>query len=176
MHIDDCFNLGYIQKAHGVHGEIIAVMDVDHPENYQKLESVFIEINNKQLVPFFIERISIQKERAIIKFEEVDSLPQAEELISANLFLPLSQLPELGEKQFYYHEITGFLVEDKNLGPLGDIQNVYTLPQQDLVAMSYKGKEVLFPINDQTIVGINKVDKILTVELPEGLLEVYLDE
>ena len=54
----DCFNLGYIAKRVGNHGELGFVLDVDNGSKYQKLESVFIELNNS-LVPFFIKKIHI---------------------------------------------------------------------------------------------------------------------
>jgi 16S rRNA processing protein RimM len=175
MEKEACYQLGYIAKPHGVSGEVSAVLDVDIPENYKKLESVFVEVNNR-LIPFFIETISIGKNKAIIKFEDVDSGAQAEGLQSSALFLPLKSLPPLKEDQFYFHEVIGYQVIDQKLGELGPVQAIYNLPHQDLIAMDYKEKEVLIPILENIIRSVDKENHKLLVELPEGLLQVYLED
>ena len=56
---NECFNLGYIARRVGNHGELAFVLDVDNPSRYNKLESVFVELNNS-LVPFFIKKIQVK--------------------------------------------------------------------------------------------------------------------
>ncbi len=175
MHVDQCYQLGYIIKPHGLKGEVGILLDVDIPQNYKNLESVFVEINQR-LVPFFLASITIKNNKAVVKFEEVDSLESAEGLKGANLFLPLDQLPKLDKTQFYYHEIEGYEVKDKNEGDLGKIEAIYSLPNQDLIALLYKGKEVLIPINDSIITRVDRELKELHVVLPDGLLAVYLED
>lgn len=175
MDFEACFQLGYVSKVHGVKGEVQCFLDVDVPENYRKMESVFVDIDNK-LVPFFIEHLSLQGQRAVVKFEDVDSIEQAETLKSKGLYLPLEKLPALEEDQFYFHEIVGYKVEDAQEGVLGIVKGIYELPHQDLIAMEFKGKEVLIPIADEIIRKVSHNHKTLHVELPAGLLQIYLDE
>lgn len=175
MVIDDCFKLGHIVKKHGLKGELSILLDVDYPEDYTELESVFVEIN-KQLVPFFIERLQLNGERGIVKFEDVDDLPSAERLFKSDLYLPVENLPELGEGQFYYHEVVGYSVQDKSLGKIGQVTQVYEFPNQDLFGVDHQSKEVLIPINDQLIVKVDHQLKQVDVDLPEGLLDVYLED
>lgn len=91
------------------------------------------------------------------------------------MFLPLDQLPQLEEGQFYFHEIIGFQVEDENEGPLGTVKDVYEAGEQYLIAMNYQDREVLIPLNDDIIPKVNKEKKIVHTRLPEGLLDVYLE-
>lgn len=175
MNIDSCFQLGYIAKTHGVQGEVTFVLDVDNPEDYDQLESVFIEMNGK-LVPFFITSFQLQREKAIVKLEDVNSFENADKLVGNALYLPLTQLPELDEDQFYYHDIINYQVIDNDKGALGTIANVYALPHQDLIAMNYQNKEVLIPITDDIVTKVDHKKKELYVELPDGLLEIYLTD
>jgi 16S rRNA processing protein RimM len=46
---------------------------------------------------------------------------------------------------------------------------------QDLIAMEFQGQEVLIPVNDAMIQGVNRPEKTLNVTLPEGLVEVYTE-
>lgn len=172
---EDCFELGKITKTHGLKGEVVLWLDVDFPEDYEDLESVFLD-QKGELVPYFIETYRLSGNRAIVQFEDIDTFEKAEGLINLQAFLPLEELPELGNDQFYYHEIIGFQVVDKQLGVLGIVQTVHSMQAQDLLVMDYKSKEVLIPVIPEIVLQADKDAKILNVNLPEGLLEVYLED
>ena len=127
-----------------------------------------------KLVPFFIDRIEPQAgAKFILKFEDLDTIQEAEKLKSTALYLPLTELPELEEDQFYFHEVIGYAIIDEALGELGKVADFYEMPNQDLMAMMYNGHEVLIPVADEIILKTDKAAKKLFVKLPEGLLEVY---
>jgi 16S rRNA processing protein RimM len=173
MNIDACYQLGYVIKKHGVKGEVSVLLDVDFPEEYSELESVFVEINQK-LVPFFVESIQIRDDKAVIKFEDIDDGPSADELKAKRVFLPLSTLPDLEPGQFYYHQIVGYTVKDRALGDVGTIMGVFTSNMQDLITVDHQGTEILIPINDDIVHDADHENKTLNVDLPEGLMDVYL--
>lgn len=175
MKKDDCYLLGSVTKPHGLKGEVAAFFDVDSPAEYENLESVFVEIDNK-LVPFFIESISIQPQRILIAFEDVDSLEGAQQLQGKSLYLPLSTLPELDGDAFYFHELIGITAVDESFGPLGPITDVFSQGNQDLAAADHKGKEILFPLTDELIVRFDREQKELHLKLPEGLIDIYLSD
>lgn len=172
---DDCYEVGYIVKTHGLKGEVGVHLDVDNPSDYSDLDGLLIE-KNGELIPHFIEKIRINVDKAIIKFEGINRIEDAEPLVRKTLYLSLDQLDELSDDQFYYHEIIDFQIVDENLGPLGKIKTIYNQPHQDLIAMDYKEKEVLIPISHEHVLKANHEKKELYVNLPEGLLEIYLDE
>jgi 16S rRNA processing protein RimM len=170
---DECFELGFVQKTHGTKGEVLLVLDVDDPLSYEDLEQVFVEINH-QLIPFFIESLSFHQDKALVRFQDLNSLEKAQALVGKKLFLPMEELPELDDDQFYYHQVIGYTVEDKHLGTLGPIIDFYELPQQDVLAMVYQGREVLIPVTDEIIEGADHEKQVIYTQLPEGLLQVYL--
>ena len=173
---EDCFQVGHVTRTHGTKGEVIVFLDVDYPEDYDDLESVFLEIKG-ELVPFFITHINVQKEsKAIVKFEDINRMEEATPLINCSLFLPDDNLEELDEDRFYYHEIIGFTVLDQRLGALGQVSQVYTMPTQDLISMIFEGREMLIPVNDDIVLTVNRTEKQLLVNLPEGLVQVYLED
>jgi 16S rRNA processing protein RimM len=173
MNIDSCFLLGHIVKTHGIKGQVVAFFDVDYPEDYDDLESVFLEQGGR-LIPFFIDQIEPQqKGRFIIRFEDIKTIEQAEKLRNTALYLPLDELPELEEDQFYFHEVIGYQIIDQHHGKLGIVKDFYDMPQQQLMAMEYLGQEMLVPVIDEVNMHADHEAKILHVSLPEGLLEVY---
>lgn len=173
---DDCYELGYVTKTHGLKGGVSVFLDVDFPEEYEELDSVLLD-QKGTLVPFFIESIQlVPGSRAIVKFEEIDTIEQAETLVGSALYLTLDNLPELDEGQFYYHEIVGCQVIDQQQGVLGTVSDVSTGSHQDIVVMIYQNREVLFPATDEIVLSFDRRAKQLTVNLPDGLLDVYLND
>lgn len=172
---DNCYLLGYIVRTHGTSGNVVIFLDVDYPEDYEDLDAVYVEIKG-ELVPYFIESFNLQKQaNAIVSFEDVNTIEKAQALVGTSLYLSLDELDELGNEEFYYHEIKGFTVIDQTLGELGIVREVYSLNGQDLIAMDYQGAEVLIPTAEDIVLRADKENKQLMVNLPEGLLEVYLD-
>ena len=180
MTVEECYQLGYVIKTHGYKGEVVFFLDVDQPGEYSELKSVFVEINppggSPQLVPYGISQIRVNQQKALVKLAEVNSEEQAVELKGCALYLPLDHLPALPGDQFSFHEIVGYTVVDQQLGQLGTVSNVYELEHQDLLAMEYQSKEVLIPINDELVLGVDRQARQVEVKLPDGLLDVYLNQ
>ena len=65
MREEDCYQLGEVIKTHGLKGEVSVLLDVDFPEEYSELESVFLQMEGN-LVPFFIDSIQIHDKRALV--------------------------------------------------------------------------------------------------------------
>jgi len=174
MHKDDCFYLGKIVSKFSFKGEILVKLDSDNPSQYLEMESVFVEYSNN-LVPFFIDKCKLHKSQMLrIKFEDVDTEQEADDLMKANLYLPLDLLPEMGEDQFYFHEIIGFKVTDINRGSVGTITGINDTTTQALFEIDYNGNQILIPMNDQFIHKLDKSKKELFVNTPEGLIDLYL--
>lgn len=173
--MDDCFQLGKVIKPHGLKGEVSVLLETDNPENYHEMESVFVLIQNK-LVPFFIDTLDIQRDRAIIKFEGIDSHEDALTIKDALLYLPLDVLPPLEGTSFYFHEITGFSVIDREHGPIGMVQAVYDSGAQHLIAVVNGEREILIPVHDDILKDIDREEKSLHVHLPDGLFDLYTSE
>ncbi|MFA0962129.1 ribosome maturation factor RimM [Roseivirga sp. BDSF3-8] len=174
MQKDDCYQLGYVIRKHGTKGEVQAFLDVDDPEAYEELESVFVLKEGDTLIPFFIDTIEIRGQKAVIKFEDIETVPEAEKMVGSQLYLPLEVLPELSDNQFYYHEVIGYTVVDKTLGPMGTVKSFITLGPQHLMEMDYKEKQVLIPVTDHIVIRPDRESSIIHVDLPEGLLDIYL--
>ncbi len=174
MRKEDCFYLGKIAKKFSFKGEILAYLDTDEPELYENMESVFVEFNNN-LVPFFIESSSLHKNDFLrIRFEDVNSEEEAEYLMNCAIYLPLTMLPKLSGNKFYFHEVIGFDIEDLRLGIFGKIESVNDTTAQPLFEVRNGEVEILVPMIDKFLVKIDRDNKKVVMDLPEGLIEMYL--
>jgi 16S rRNA processing protein RimM len=174
MRKDECFYLGKIAKKFSFKGEVLVYLDTDEPELYEDMESVFVEFN-KNLVPYFIESSSLHKNDFLrVQFEDVDSEEEADQLLGCAVYLPLSMLPKLEGNQFYFHEVIGFEIEDKRLGVFGKIVSINDTTAQPLFEVVNGEVEILVPMIDQFLVKIDRENKKVIMDLPEGLVEMYL--
>ncbi len=175
MKVEDCFFLGKIVKKYSFKGELLIKLDTDEPELYDQLDSVFIMVRNN-LIPFFIESSQLHKSNLLrVKLEDVDTEEDADALMKSKLYLPLEFLPKLEGNKFYFHEVIGFTVEDKNFGVVGSLTGINDSTAQALFEIDRDGKEILIPLNDEFIVTIDRKNKKVVVDTPPGLIDLYLD-
>ena len=175
MQKENCFYLGKIVKKYSFKGELLIKLDTDEPELFTEMESVFVE-QRKNLIPFFIEESSLHKSELLrVRFEDVKNEEEANALIGAHLYLPLEFLPKLTGNKFYYHEIEGFSVEDIRLGNIGTLIRVSQSQIQPLFEIEYKEATILVPVIDDFIVEVNRKEKKLILNTPEGLVDLYIN-
>ncbi len=170
---DRYFNLGRIVKTNSWRGELVFFLDVDEPADYAGLDMVFIDIRGS-LVPFFIEEISLRGDTAIVKLEDVDNPTQAQKLLKCGLYLPLEELEPLKDESFYFHELTGYGAVDREHGPIGTVSEILQRNEQDIIRILYEDKEILVPLTEEMIEGIDREARILFLKTPPGLIELYL--
>jgi len=175
MKKEEAYYLGKIVKKYGLKGELLAKIDTDDAESYKNLESIYLETRGK-LIPFFLNKTSLHKATTLrFDFEDVHSMEDADALIGKSIYLPLNTLPELTGNKFYYHEVIGYQAIDQKLGEIGVITAVNDYgPQAVFVIKNKNEKEILIPVSDRFIQKVNRKDKNITFETPEGLIDIYL--
>ena len=171
MNSEAYFQIGNIFKAHGLKGDVSVFLNSEAPLNFDAIEVIFFQQNN-QMVPYFIEALSIKADKAYVKFEDVDNKEAAEALKGTKLYLPISQRENLPEGEFYKDELIGLVVTDKNAGQLGSVVDLEQSGLAKLMVVDYKGKELLIPMNSPLITKIDTIQKTISVTLPEGYLDL----
>ncbi len=175
MKKEECFYLGKIVRKYSFKGELLAKLDTDEPGEYVDMDSVFVDFG-PGLVPYFIESSQLHKSSLLrVKFEDVDTEEDADDMIGASLYLPLDLLEELKGDQFYFHEIIGFTAIDKNFGAIGTITYVNDSNTQAIFEIDREGTEVLIPMVDDFIKKVDRDQKEIHFELPDGLIDLYVE-
>lgn len=172
--IDNCFYLGRISRTSGLKGDVLATLDVDAPSAYAQMDSVLV-LEKKSLVPYFLERVEIRPNGAVLHFENM-GLDEAEKMVGRELYLPLDILPPLTGNQFYFHEVKGFEVVDADKGVLGVLREIMDNGPQPVLCIDHvSGKEILVPLIDAFLERVERGERRLYIHAPEGLVDFYLD-
>ena len=173
MKKEDCYFLGKITRRHGLQGNVFLKLDTDQPEMYNKLDSIFIEINGL-LVPFFVAKQSWSKGDTLIISYKNSTEALVDQTIGRDVFMPLSTLPKLSGNKFYYHEVIGFEIREEDGKTCGNIVSINDQTAQHYFIVDLAGKEIIIPIIKDWILELNREEKYLKMQLPEGLMDVFL--
>lgn len=173
MKKENCFYLGKIVKKYSFKGELLAKLDTDEPELYEHLDAIFIDLRGN-LIPFLIESSQLHKSDLLrLRLEDVDNESDADALLKSDLYLPLELLPQLNGNKFYFHEVIGFKIRDEKFGEVGTIIGINDSTAQALFEVDRNGVEILIPMNDEFIVKVDRAQKTIMVNTPDGLIELY---
>jgi 16S rRNA processing protein RimM len=173
MRKEDCYYLGKITRTHGLAGNVVLILDTDTPEFYKKLESILIEINGL-LVPFLLQKASFLKHDSLLLTFPNPSEQLTNQVLNRAVYLPLSTLPPLTGNKFYYHEVIGFEIVDAQKNSYGKIIEINDSAPQAYFRLNLIQKEVIVPIIKDWIIEVNRDDKTILMNLPEGLLDVFI--
>lgn len=174
MRIEDSFYIGYITKTKGLKGEVQLFFEYAEPKELD-MQTIFLEINGK-LIPYFVQQLKMQpNQTANIYLEDIDVVEKAQKLVRKKVFLPKTSKPDRKPDEFKITDLKGFLVVDKIRGELGEISRINEFPQQFVAVVPHQFREILFPLNDDLILQIDEEKRVLQVNLPEGLIDLYLN-
>lgn len=170
--MNDYFYLGLITKTFGYKGQLVIYLDTDEPEKYADLKAVFIK-EGDEYIPYMIEDILVRSDKtAIVKLMDVDG-EDARSYLKSELYLPLSELPPLTGNNFYYHEVIGFTVIDKEKGEIGVCKDFIDVNGQSIMVIDHDGTEILIPAVDEFFEEVARDEKVINIIAPEGLIDIY---
>lgn len=178
MNISSCFYLGYISKTVGHNGELTFKLDVNSPSFYKNIPMVFIQFypEDEHLVPFFLNSSQLRSNNLLYcKIEDVNSEKEAKKLVGKKLYLPNELLPPVEEDQLHLYEILNFKIIDQQKGEIGHVIDILEIKDSQILSISYQGKEILIPVNEETILEIDLEEKSIYISAADGLIDLYLD-
>ena len=93
--------------------------------------------------------------------------------MNLKLYLPLNQLPKLKGNKFYYHEIIGFTLLNQNKKKIGIVLRVNEVNPQPLIEVQSSGKNKLIPLHKNLVIKLDRRKKIIILDIPDGLIELF---
>jgi 16S rRNA processing protein RimM len=165
--------LGKIVSAHGLSGELLLEHTLGKATSLKKVEVLFIEDYKKALLPYFITKTRKKTADAVfVELEGINSREKAQQLVSRAVWIPEELYHQLASKNAPANLLGYQLIENGN--EIGVISEVIEQPQQLVCKIFIEGKEVLIPLHEETLRSIDHASKKVNVQLPDGLLDIYL--
>jgi len=170
---NNCTKIGYVQKPHGIHGELVIRFDEEYYETLEECPTLFLEIDNL-LVPYFISEEGLRfksGESVIANLKWIDSDKKAKELCGLSVFVDKNDIVEI-EDEFPPHMLIGYQLVDESLGRIGEINDVHDYSGNMLLSVEYQKREVLIPLNEDLIIRLDEDLREIELRIPDGLFNL----
>jgi 16S rRNA processing protein RimM len=165
-------SIGKLVATFNVKGELVLRHHLGKKSSLKGLETLFIEFNKDELLPYFIVSAKIKSEEEIfLKLEGIDTKESAQKLIQKQVWLTEEEFHKYARSTAPISFLGYHIIDQGN--DLGEILEIIEQPHQLLCRIDLRGKEALIPVHQDTLIKIDKRNKQVIVELPDGLLEVF---
>jgi 16S rRNA processing protein RimM len=167
------FKIGKFVAVHGLKGELILKHTLGKKSSLKGVQAVFTEERKNSFLPWFIETAKAKNEdETYLKMENVSTREAAMKLNQKEIWLPDADFKKMAAKKAPGN-LLGYTIINNNEA-LGEILEIIEQPHQLLCRLEIKGKEVLIPLHEETLRKADHKKKQVLVDLPDGLLEIYL--
>jgi 16S rRNA processing protein RimM len=165
---EEVYKIGRIGKAHGVKGEVSFMFDDDVFDRVDA-DYLILELDGI-LVPFFMEEYRFRSDStALVKFEDIDTQDRARELTNCDVYFP-RQLADDDEEELSWTFLVGFsIIDNQSDTVVGTIASIDDSTANILFELE-DGR--LIPASEELITDIDKNKKTITIDLPEGILDL----
>lgn len=173
--MNNYFSIGKLVATFGLQGELILKHSLGKKTVLKGVEAVFLEEQTDSFIPYFVQKAAAKDhEHIYLKLEGIDTKEAARPLIQTRVYLQEADFKKQAGSSTPL-SLLGFTVQDEQQGTLGVIEEVIEMPMQVLAKVTVRGKEALLPLNEQSLIKIDKKKQVVYLDLPEGLLDIYLN-
>lgn len=169
---EDVYRIGRIGKPHGVDGEVSLHFD-DDVFDRTDAECLILDIDGI-LVPFFMDEYRFKTdETALVRFDGIDTQEGARTLTGCDVYFPRQHSDNDGGT-LSWAEIVGYRIVDAHTGRgVGEIRSVDDSTINTLFELVTDGGDnLLVPASDDLIKDVDTAQRTITMQLPEGLLDL----
>src|SRR5271155_2757581 len=175
--------LARIVRPQGRHGEVLADIFTDFPEQFAQRKGLFLRPPAGSQAGLREAKVEVQwlhKGRVVLKLSHVDSIAGAEELRGYEVVTPREERMPLEGDAVYVSDLLGARVIDVSGGKAEDAGEITDVEPEGagpamLVLRNQAGDEVLIPFVRAYLRKMDIEGKRLEMELPEGLLATQTD-
>jgi 16S rRNA processing protein RimM len=174
LYMANYYKIGKLAATFGLEGQLILGHSLGKKTSLKGLENIFIEETKDSFLPYFIESAKVKNDKEVyLKLEGISAKETAKALVKKEVWLHENDFKKFAADAAPI-SLLGFMVinEDEELG---EVCEVIEQPHQVLCKIMLNGKEALIPVHEDSLEKIDKKNRKLFVNLPEGLLDIYRD-
>lgn len=171
MDLDSLHRIGRLGKPWGHQGELTVHLDDVDLDDIVRAGSLFVDIEG-QKVPFSFSRLHDKGREILVKFDDFDDPQSAQILVGCDLYAPPGLLADGSDESWDPEEFIDLLVRDEEHGELGIVTAIDGTAKNPLLVVLKGEQEVLIPVTDDMILGVDPEENVLLVRTPPGLVEL----
>lgn len=178
MDLGSLHHLGRLGKPWGHRGELILHLEEADLEEVLALGVLFAGLDG-QRVPFHVSHFREHpRSGAVVKFEDFDDPQSVGFLVNCEVYAPPGHIrkeleEEEDEENLDPDDLIGMRVLDEEHGELGEIVGTEGTEDHPVMVVRKGEQEILIPMVDHMITGIDFETGHLVVRTPPGLVDLY---
>lgn len=157
--------IGYFSKTHGLKGQL--QLNVSKDFDIENCEALIVVLPSGQS-PQFLNEFRENKNGFIVSLEDMDNIDKVKEFVGKKVMV---------NSDLIFEEVTtfkGYRLIDSKHGDIGIIDEVEDTGANLILNITFKGKQILLPFNEELVSKIHDSAKIIHYNAPEGLIDMYL--
>ncbi len=170
--------IGKITGVHGLAGNLKIWSFADSPETFELGRKVWVRDEGASADSpsefYTITKAFAQKKGICLTLEGVDTRELSEAMVGKEILMDKAQLPDLEEDTWYWQDLIGLEVTDRDLGRLGTIDRIFPTGADDILVITDKElpdkPEILIPMNGHFVDDVDMEKGQVTTVLPEGFI------
>jgi len=154
--------IGRFGSTFGIQGWIKIISFTDPVENIINLAPLFIKKNNdwQQL---YLKDIKKHGKNIIAKINDVNDPETAAMYTNLDIAIEHEQLPKLAKNEYYWSDLEGLNVINKEGQELGQVDHLFATGSNDVLVVK-NDHERLIPYIDDVVLKIDIENKLITVD------------
>ncbi len=170
--------VGRVRKAHGIRGELVVEPITDAPDAiFAPGRRVLVGTPAGDVSPdrreLHVSAVRPMGEGLLVHFDEIPDRTAAELWRGRYFLVPAEEVPPPADDEVYVHELLGMRVVLVTGEAVGDVREVYELPQGlaiDVTRAAGTGT-VMVPFDERVVTGVDRDARVITIDPPAGLLD-----
>jgi 16S rRNA processing protein RimM len=162
--------VGHSKKPKGIDGYLKIHIEEQYVFDVSNARAIFLDLDGSR-VPFLIEKFVIDSQ-LLIKLDEVDSPQDAEACASKTLYLDAKEVTAAPQED-QTHPLVAYAVIDQDSQPYGHIVSIEEYPNQLMAFITKEELTIMLPLHEDNILDLNETDRIIQLDIPEGMDELY---
>ncbi|SCK07830.1 ribosome maturation factor RimM [Vogesella sp. LIG4] len=160
----DLVVMGFVRGAFGVRGWVKIQADTEHADSLFDYPVWWLKQPSGEWKSFTFEDGAVQPKALVVKFEGVADRDVAEAMRGMQIGIPRADLPTPPDDEFYWVDLLGLEVVNRDNVVLGKVHNLLETGANDVLVVRGDAEERLIPFVSDYIVDVDLAAKRITVD------------
>lgn len=167
---EELFVFGVVAGVHGLRGDLKVRPATAGSMVLAEASRVVLRHPDGTTSSYTTQKVAPHKGNLLVRLKGLDHIDKVQGLMGCEVLMPLDELPDTDEDEFYWHELEGLTVVDRTRGELGTLDEMFTTAAHDIYVVNGPYGEVLIPAVEAFLEEIDLEGRRMMVDLPEGLI------
>jgi len=155
--------IGKFGKPHGLKGWITVIPATQSPQDIATyLPWHTKEQNTSHEIP--VDDVQNKGQKIIAHIKNIDDIDSVKPYTNKLIYIPRTRLPALSKDEYYWADLEGLTVINREGVTLGTVEYLFTTGHNDVMVVEGERQHLIPFLRPQTVLSIDLTQKTMTVD------------